>query len=33
VFIITTHSGAVTVYQCVAIDLGGRPYTQQASTC
>jgi type IV fimbrial biogenesis protein FimT len=32
-FVITTHSGAVTVYQCVSIDLGGRPYTQQASTC
>jgi type IV fimbrial biogenesis protein FimT len=32
-FVITTHSGGTTVYQCVAIDLGGRPYTQQGSTC
>jgi type IV fimbrial biogenesis protein FimT len=32
-FVITTQSGAATVYQCVAIDLGGRPYSQQGSTC
>jgi type IV fimbrial biogenesis protein FimT len=32
-FVITTSSGSTTSYQCVSIDLNGRPYMQAASTC
>ena len=33
VFQITTTSGVTTIYQCVSVDLGGRPYMVAASTC
>lgn len=33
IFVITTQAGGTTIYRCVSVDLGGRPYTQQASTC
>ena len=33
VFQITTTSGSTTIYQCVSVDLGGRPYMVAASTC
>ena len=32
-FVITTHSGGTTAYQCVSIDLGGHPYMHAAATC
>jgi type IV fimbrial biogenesis protein FimT len=32
-FLITTTSGATTNYQCISLNLSGRPYTQAASTC
>lgn len=32
-FVITTRSGSATNYQCVSVDLNGRPYMKPASTC
>jgi len=32
-FLITTTSGSSTHYQCISLDLGGRPYMQAANTC
>jgi type IV fimbrial biogenesis protein FimT len=32
-FLITTTSGASTNYECISINLGGRPYMKAASTC
>lgn len=33
VFVVTTTSGSQTDYQCVSVDLSGRPYVRAASTC
>ncbi len=33
VFLISTTSGATVNHQCVAVDLGGRPYMVAAATC
>jgi type IV fimbrial biogenesis protein FimT len=33
VFVISTTSGATVNYQCVSVDLGGRPYMAAAATC
>jgi len=33
VFVISTGSGATMHYQCVSVDLGGRPYIEAASAC
>lgn len=33
VFVITTTSGGHTDYQCVSVDLSGRPYMRASSTC
>jgi type IV fimbrial biogenesis protein FimT len=33
VFVISTTSGSTRNYQCVSVDLNGRPYMQAASTC
>jgi type IV fimbrial biogenesis protein FimT len=32
-FLITTMSGSSTNYQCISLNLSGRPYMQAASTC
>jgi len=32
-FVISTVSGATVHYQCVSVDLGGRPYMQAAPAC
>jgi type IV fimbrial biogenesis protein FimT len=32
-FLITTTSGASTNYECISINLSGRPYMKAASTC
>ena len=32
-FVIATQSGGTTLYQCVSIDISGRPYTRSGSTC
>jgi type IV fimbrial biogenesis protein FimT len=32
-FLITTTSGSSTNYQCISLDLGGRPNVQPASSC
>lgn len=32
-FVISTTYGSSTVYQCVSVELSGRPYTKAASTC
>lgn len=32
-FLITTVSGSSTNYQCISLNLSGRPYMQAASTC
>lgn len=32
-FLITTVSGSTTYYQCVSVDLSGRPYMKAASSC
>lgn len=32
-FIVTGTAGATTLYQCVSIDLTGRPYMKAASSC
>lgn len=32
-FLITTASGSSTYYQCVSVDLSGRPYMKAASSC
>lgn len=33
VFVISTTSGAMVNYQCVSVDLGGRPYIKAAAAC
>jgi type IV fimbrial biogenesis protein FimT len=33
VFVISTMSGATVTYQCVSVDLGGRPYIEAAPAC
>lgn len=33
VFVISTTSGATVNYQCVSVDLGGRPYIKAAAAC
>ena len=33
VFVISTTSGATVNYQCVSVDLGGRPYMKAAAKC
>lgn len=33
VFVISTTSGATVNYQCVSVDLGGRPYMKAAAAC
>jgi type IV fimbrial biogenesis protein FimT len=32
-FLVTTTSGSTTMYQCVSVDLSGRPYMLAASSC
>jgi type IV fimbrial biogenesis protein FimT len=32
-FLVTTTSGSSTNYQCISVNLNGRPYMQAASTC
>lgn len=32
-FVITTTAGSTNIYQCVSVDLSGRPYMKAASTC
>jgi len=32
-FLITTTSGSSTNYQCISLDLGGRPYIKAANAC
>lgn len=32
-FVVAVQSGSNTLYQCVSIDLAGRPYTKAAATC
>jgi type IV fimbrial biogenesis protein FimT len=32
-FVITTTSGSSTNYQCISLNLSGRPYMQAAQTC
>jgi type IV fimbrial biogenesis protein FimT len=32
-FVIRTHSGSLDQYQCISIDLSGRPYMKRAATC
>jgi type IV fimbrial biogenesis protein FimT len=32
-FLITTTSGSSTIYQCISLDLSGRPYMQAAQAC
>jgi len=32
-FLITTKSGSSTYYQCISLNLSGRPYMQSAQTC
>ncbi len=32
-FVVTATSGSATTYQCVSVDLSGRPYMQAASSC
>jgi type IV fimbrial biogenesis protein FimT len=32
-FVITTTSGSSTNYQCISLDLSGRPYMQAAQAC
>jgi type IV fimbrial biogenesis protein FimT len=32
-FLITTTSGSSTIYQCISLNLSGRPYMQAAQTC
>jgi type IV fimbrial biogenesis protein FimT len=32
-FLVTTTAGGATVYQCISVDPGGRPYMKAAQTC
>ena len=32
-FVITTTAGSATIYQCVSLDLGGRPYIKASASC
>lgn len=33
VFVVAVSSGSTSQYQCVSVDLAGRPYTKAASSC